>query len=1705
MDRGDKFVKGRRRAPREKWVETGPHKWDMAKRRLAVPGYLHNSWDNPKMGELERIVNEAQWIPSSATRNNHLGMKEVTLTLDVRHLEENIIYLAGAPVWLSTLKSKIVTAFKNILGISPYVASTITYQTNMIQFDTTPSTELGPANYPKFVNHQLTPESKAEIGMKTIWIVRTSLKRNVSKGTCENFIDDAAVQEADEIERFEGMSSGWVFLNFIKISIRYGKAEPLFMGAFQTLPPSIANKYCCINIKNCGDIRVAEMDFFKKAYPKVKIHPIEKGLNVKDTSVFCVIWCILRAYMPINDHPERFKDLLDKWEAHPRLFTLGDLKFPLSLNDMRRFEKMNPHIPINVYTLERLESSNKIIRNLGDDDDEDVEYVYNPSNLPSVADQEIDLQAKEWNHETFSRKLRELNEKSGDDEISDIEMCRSYHTYRQNYAQSRRDDSPAQSDDDPESDRWELIPISRAIPLPGDKQNRCMNDNAVDLLCHKGHFILIKDFQKLTASATKKGHRALAICKKCFTTFPDYRIRTKGKKEQVLVGSRYERLADHWKYCQKNESGIIEMPKSKPVFLSNGEISEDLVTMPTFEFKDFSKQRPNNYIITIDYECALVPKEMSDQKAGSVKLDEHKASAYTIALATNDRQVFEYNQRTHTEFGYKIVESETNGTEYLITFTDVLEDAALDSIKRLSQITEAINYRLKPQSFAKKSLKKEREDTAKFGFPKVTQRVPLTTDEMIDYDCTKRCWLCDKPFCGDKLEDEKIAQHDVVTGLFFKAAHHGCAHRYRISNTIPIFAHNLKGYDSSFILQALSKSKPEDFKNIMVIANSIEKLLTFKVDNCAFLDSFQHLADSLERIVKTHMTPSEPTIANVREAFGLFITEEMEIPMLKYITEISMKEKDDIAIENLEAVLHDILLKIHKELIEKLATEDCPPEAFAEKFLEDLVEMWKKYNDARTKTHREKHFKNTLAHLGNKDHFHLLSRKGVFPYQWYDSHDRKLETSLPPKEAWFNTLSDEHISDGDYEYACKVWKEMKCKTFEDYIRIYVELDTLLLLDVMQGYRHQTLKDTGLDPALFVTSPALSMASCLKMVDPTTRTTPKPHLLTDQELYNFFDTTCGGLRGGYSGAAQRILTANNRYMKKWDPTKPSTFVTYLDVNSMYPTAMLKRLPYSDFTFGKDDRVIDDLSFATQLVLATEDDDDIGRHYEVDIECTDRYWQDQQVELAMVLETRTVTRKEQSPYNDKLLGTREKPNMLKKDHISMSGPSGQKKETTGLSASIPFDEGRKLIGDLHPKKNYVCYGANLKYYIQHGWKITKVHRYVEYRQTEWLKPWIESNIKKRAKTNSEFLKNQYKLNNNSTYGKTMMNPRKHCDTRIATNAKIAKKLMSDIRTKNWITFGDSLAIFMMTKKKTELNQPVYAGNTILEISKLLMVQFFYDTLVPRYGIENLKLAFTDTDSICLRITTDDWYQDMIDMNLEKPTFDLSGCGKNFRTLSGNQVYSEKNRKKTGLMKPEEGTSIIAEVISLKAKMYSMIDENDKQINSTAKGVKKDSKKFLQHQKYKNTIELQHCYSVDQGRIASDKHVKNTILQQKAALNPLNDKRYMINHTNSYPYGYYKIGEDNKLLTQDQIDALPPQEPFKKPELGDYDCPMEEVMVPIVVPIVVEEVIVFENDKIGYGEMMSEPEEEEREEYEYVREERDEYEYGRDCTQGDFGMSW
>ena len=323
--------------------------------------------------------------------------------------------------------------------------------------------------------------------------------------------------------------------------------------------------------------------------------------------------------------------------------------------------------------------------------------------------------------------------------------------------------------------------------------------------------------------------------------------------------------------------------------------------------------------------------------------------------------------------------------------------------------------------------------------------------------------------------------------------------------------------------------------------------------------------------------------------------------------------------------------------------------------------------------------------------------------------------------------------------------------------------------------------------------------------------------------------------------------------------------------------------------------------------------------------------------------------------------------------------------------------KLIPTLNNKEKYILHYRNLQLYLDLGLKIIKVHRVLEFNQSPWLKQYIDFNTEKRKNAKNAFEKDFFKLMNNSVYGKTMENIRKRVDVRLVTDEKKLLKMTSKPTYVSSKIFNNNLVAVHKIKETITLNKASYVGMCILDLSKTLMYDFHYNYIKKNY--EDLaKLLFTDTDSLCYEIESNDVYQDFYN-DIKK--FDNSDY------IKSSKYFDETNKKVIGKFKDEACGIPITEFIGLRSKMYSYIKDNNGG-GKTAKGIKKCIiKKDITHGNYKDTLFNSKQMYHKMKTIRSQNHQLASYELNKVSLSCFDDKRYILNDgISSFAYGHHNI---------------------------------------------------------------------------------------------------
>ena len=225
---------------------------------------------------------------------------------------------------------------------------------------------------------------------------------------------------------------------------------------------------------------------------------------------------------------------------------------------------------------------------------------------------------------------------------------------------------------------------------------------------------------------------------------------------------------------------------------------------------------------------------------------------------------------------------------------------------------------------------------------------------------------------------------------------------------------------------------------------------------------------------------------------------------------------------------------------------------------------------------------------------------------------------------------------------------------------------------------------------------------------------------------------------------------------------------------------------------------------------------------------------------------------------------------------------------------------LVCTLKDKENCIVHIRALKQALNHGLILKEVHRVTQFNQEAWLKPYIDMNTELRKKAKSDFDKNFFKKMNNSVFGKAMENVKNHRYIKRVIANKQRNKLVSEPNYHTTKHISENLLIIEMKKAEVIMNKPIYLGQSIVDISKILMYEFWYNYIKPKYD-DKARLCYMDTDSFVIYIKTEDFYKDIA--NDVERWFDTSNYDKNDKR----PLPICKNQKVTGLFKDELGGRI------------------------------------------------------------------------------------------------------------------------------------------------------------------------------------------------------
>lgn len=605
------------------------------------------------------------------------------------------------------------------------------------------------------------------------------------------------------------------------------------------------------------------------------------------------------------------------------------------------------------------------------------------------------------------------------------------------------------------------------------------------------------------------------------------------------------------------------------------------------------------------------------------------------------------------------------------------------------------------------------------------------------------------------------------------------------------------------------------------------------------------------------------------------------------------------------------------------------------------------------------YFNNVNRYILNKEWKCRMLQKGIFPYNYIKDLTVLEEKSLPAKEMFYNDLTNEHISDENYNFAQNMWKLFKCQTLKDYLHMYLLADILLLADCFENFRSNCIEDYELDPIHYYSNAHFTFDAFLRFSG------VELELLTDSNMYLFFSK---GIRGGLSMvSSERYVQANNKYLDSFNSQIESTYLMYLDCNNLYGKAMLQYLPYKDFKWEKPTTSL------INEILNTPSDAERGFVLEVSFIYPQKL-HDLHSDYPLAPEKKIITKDMLSPFALEA---------LERDNLKLN-------------------KAEKLLATLHNKHRYVLHYRVFQLYVQLGLEIQHIHHIISFKQAPIMKEYIELNSKKRAESTNNFDSDFYKLLCNSLFGKTMERPENKSKVKLVNRVETYEKYVSKLNFKNCKIINPQLVGLELSYPSLKINKPFYLGMVILDLAKFFMYDFHYNVIKPFFG-SKINLLYTDTDSFIYKIKTEDVYSDLA--KFPSGYFDFS----NYDSSHG--LYSAQFKKVPGLFKDECKGKIIKSFVGLRSKMYCLkVKENDKEEMKEikiAKGVKKNViDKNLSFQDYVNCLLKYNQMEHDFKTIRSVNHDVFTSHQRKITLSPYDDKRFLLDYNKSVAYGFKNV---------------------------------------------------------------------------------------------------
>ena len=373
---------------------------------------------------------------------------------------------------------------------------------------------------------------------------------------------------------------------------------------------------------------------------------------------------------------------------------------------------------------------------------------------------------------------------------------------------------------------------------------------------------------------------------------------------------------------------------------------------------------------------------------------------------------------------------------------------------------------------------------------------------------------------------------------------------------------------------------------------------------------------------------------------------------------------------------------------------------------------------------------------------------------------------MPDINKFFSSLKDCSVSEKEYQRAANVWKVFKIKNLGENHELYLKTNVLLLCDMFEKIIKICLEYYCLDPCRYFSSPGLSWDAILKMTG-----------IELQKIDNI-DTHL---------FIEKIMTGYISYIsKRYSKSNENKTIMYWNANNLYGCAMIQSLPICDFKFLNKKEIE---SFNLDSI---SENSGIGSILECDLEyCKELH--DLHNDYPLCTQKIEVSSNMLSKYCS---------DIVNKYEIKVGGV-------------------KKLIPNLGDKIKYVVHYKNLQYYLSLGIKLVKIHRILSFKQSDWVKRYVDFNTEKRKQSTDEFNNFFFKLMINCVYGKSIENIRKTINVRLINDKTTYQRCVNKPHFISQKIFDKNFVAVHCSKTILALNKPIYVGFSIFRTVKIINV--------------------------------------------------------------------------------------------------------------------------------------------------------------------------------------------------------------------------------------------------------------------------------------------